>query len=160
MAIPREASQWLHQSQCSPDSTLKLIAYFESTRLHRASTVAEMITGSLQGTDELKQVSLSSISDELRVHKATLQNRLQTENTSFQILLNQERQRRYLAYLSVGMPPEKISEIIGFSNVNIMFRTLLTCPPINPRVHEHFKIDKNKQGKRNYPHPLTDLYPQ
>jgi hypothetical protein len=160
MIIPWEVLKWLHQTHASPDLALKLLTFFDNTSLKKASTVAEMISGSLQSTDELKQVSLRSISDKLCVRRATLQNRLQTENTSFPILLNQERQRRYRAYLSVGMPMEKISEIIGFSNVNIMCRTLLTCPPINPRVHEHLKIDKNKQGKRNYPHPLTDLYPQ
>jgi AraC-like DNA-binding protein len=95
-----------------------------TTRVH--SALLELIPGG--------QCTIESVADKLAVSKRTLQRRLNEEETNFQFILNQVREKLARHYLSNSeLSGAQISFLLGFDDPNSFFRAFHSWTGLTPK---------------------------
>ncbi len=97
---------------------------------HAAETVRQLLNDA-----DLLHCNAPGVADTLRVSNSTLRRALKCEGTSFQVLLNAERLRRFTLLWGEGFAGKQLLDTLGFTHLNSMYRFLHTATGKSLRAH-------------------------
>ncbi len=104
----------------------------------RLKHAAERVRQLLNGAD-LLHCNSPGVAAALSVSNSTLRRTLKCEGTSFQVLLNAERVRRFKLLWGEGFAGKQMLDTLGFTQLNSMYRFLHTATGKSLRAHSRLR---------------------